>query len=94
MSTQKKFTHFAHYIPQEDIRLSDLSFHKTVFVQRDVENLQSIKRKMRENRVSGAHEFDTSVPGDDGYTNNIDQNLGLSRFDNPDLESSQDKYIW
>lgn len=88
MIVKKAFSHFAYYPGSDRARLSDLTFHSTIFKTRDERALLAIKNKLQFAGVAGADSFDTNASPDGVNVHDLEFRLGLRRINNPNLKTT------
>ncbi len=81
----KKFSNFGFYLPSDVARFNDVSYRRSLFQDRDGENLIAIRTRLIRQRMESASKFDIDSTGLNISLNSIESNMGFSRYDNPDF---------
>lgn len=95
MTDKKSFSQYAFYPGSDRARMSDVTFHSTIFQTRDESALRAVKGKLQSVGVSGAEHFNVSSSLDGLNIHDLEYNLGLKRINNPDLAKvNEAERIW
>lgn len=95
MSERKSFSQFAFYPGSDRARISDVTYHSTIFQNRDEQSLQTMRNKLYQSAVIDAETFNVNSSPDTLSVSELEYKLGLRRIENPNLEKiNESERLW